>query len=327
VELTEEELADTGYDPEYNDDESRGVFISEAKWKKVRKVRMHAVPFVEVDYTPKAGKRLVDRYRDSGLQIIVKLASIELTPEKPHFPVGGWHVEGQMNESICATALYYLDSENITDNSLSFRMQTSAYMNDDNGYDVGQDAYHWLEAVYGTSLGGSNSPCLQNYGNVQTRQGRLLAFPNVFQHRVSPFKLVDPTKPGHRRFVALWLVDPTKRIISTANIPPQQMTWYVDALLGSSVKARGEALSKLPPELVDLLAEKGATSVTMNINGRLPVELMDAVRGYFDEDKLQLPMSVEEANDHRANLMRERSAFVKTTEEGWAQATYNFCEH
>lgn len=82
-----------------------------------------------------------------------------------------------MNESICATALYYLDSENISASNLSFRMQTSAYMNDE--INVGQDAYHWMEQIYGTGLGCGNSPCLQNYGSVETRQGRLLAFPNV----------------------------------------------------------------------------------------------------------------------------------------------------
>jgi hypothetical protein len=86
-------------------------------------------------------------------------------------------VEGQMNERICATFPYYLDSENITSNDLSFRMQTSAYLEDE--YSVGQDAYSWLEAVYGTGLGGGNSPCLQNYGHVETKEGRMLAFPNV----------------------------------------------------------------------------------------------------------------------------------------------------
>jgi hypothetical protein len=82
-----------------------------------------------------------------------------------------------MNEHICATALYYLDSENISDSSLSFRMQTDAYLDDD--LPVGQDGYHWLEQIYGTSLSSGASPCLQNYGSVGTRQGRLLAFPNV----------------------------------------------------------------------------------------------------------------------------------------------------
>jgi hypothetical protein len=40
------------------------------------------------------------------------------------------------------------------------------------------------------------------------------------QHQASSFKLVDPTKPEYRRSIALWLVDPTLRIISTANVPP-----------------------------------------------------------------------------------------------------------
>lgn len=86
-----------------------------------------------------------------------------------------------MNERICATALYYLDSENVTTSHLSFRMQTPYDING-NFEDVGQDAYHYLERVYGTSLGpslGVDDSCLQNYGSVETCQGRLLAFPNV----------------------------------------------------------------------------------------------------------------------------------------------------
>lgn len=49
-------------------------------------------------------------------------------------------IKGQMNEYIATIALYYLDSENITDSNLSFHMQTSAYMNDH--YKIGQDCYH-----------------------------------------------------------------------------------------------------------------------------------------------------------------------------------------
>lgn len=38
--------------------------------------------------------RLIDLYQNRGwgLQVIVKLTSIELTPEKPEFPAGSWHV-------------------------------------------------------------------------------------------------------------------------------------------------------------------------------------------------------------------------------------------
>ena len=34
------------------------------------------------------------------LHIIVKLASIHLTPEKPEYEGGSWHVEGQLNENM-----------------------------------------------------------------------------------------------------------------------------------------------------------------------------------------------------------------------------------
>lgn len=82
-----------------------------------------------------------------------------------------------MNEHICATALYYFDSENITSSSVSFRVQSGAEQEDD--YETEQDKYHWLEQVYGTNLGDGGSPALQNYGSVETREGTLLVFPNV----------------------------------------------------------------------------------------------------------------------------------------------------
>jgi hypothetical protein len=40
--------------------------------------------------------------------------------------------------------LFTLDSENITESSLSFQMQTSAYLTDEDESLVGQDAYHWM---------------------------------------------------------------------------------------------------------------------------------------------------------------------------------------
>lgn len=173
------ELVERGYDEEFyaSREERRQEDYMQYKWETLRKPKIPAIPFKEVDYAPKAGQLLAERFAASGLQVIVKMASIELTPEKPEFPVGGWHVEGQMNEKICATALYYLDSDNITDDSLSFRMQIPEGIEED--FEVGQDAYHWLEQIYGTALGCGNGPRLQNYGSVQTRQGRLLAFPNV----------------------------------------------------------------------------------------------------------------------------------------------------
>jgi hypothetical protein len=134
-----------------------------------------------VDYEPASGLRLLDKFRVSGLQVIVKMASIELTPKKPYFYPRSWHVEGQMNKGIAATAIYYVDSENITPTNLSFRMQTSGHLQDgdERGLNVEQDQFHWLESIYRTNFCGGNSLCLQNYGSVETKEKRLLAFLNV----------------------------------------------------------------------------------------------------------------------------------------------------
>ena len=60
-------------------------------------------------------------FRDSGLQVIFKLVNIHLTPENPEYEGGTWHIDGALNEHICATALFYYDDENITESSLDFR--------------------------------------------------------------------------------------------------------------------------------------------------------------------------------------------------------------
>ena len=45
---------------------------------------------------------LKEEYAKSGLQVIVKLANIHLTPENPSYEGGSWHVEGQL------VSLFYL---------------------------------------------------------------------------------------------------------------------------------------------------------------------------------------------------------------------------
>lgn len=45
---------------------------------------------------PNVQVSLRERFRNSGLQVIVKLANIELVPESPRYEGGTWHVEGQL---------------------------------------------------------------------------------------------------------------------------------------------------------------------------------------------------------------------------------------
>lgn len=144
------------------------------------------------------------------------------------------------------------------------------------------------------------------------------------QHRVSSFKLADPTKPGHRRFIALWLVDPHKRIISTANIPPQQMSWWAVSLAASR-NSKAEAKTELPSEIADLLQENGANLPPSAGEVKLPEEFMEMIRAGLSKNAL--PMSLEEAKEHRVKLMEERNAHMEKSEDAWQARSYSFCEH
>ena len=85
---------------------------------------------------------------------------------------------------------------------------------------------------------------MQEIGRAK-RGGQLLASPNIFKHRVAPLRLENPSKPGYRKTLALFLIDPHCRIISTANVPPQQKDWW-DLDMRDS-----ERLARMPKEIVD----------------------------------------------------------------------------
>jgi len=90
-------MEDHGWEGEeaYADVSEARKYLMEYKWQAVRKLVLPSPLYEDVEYDVTQGQWLFDKFRDSGLQIIVKMASIELTPEKPHFPHGSWHVEGQ----------------------------------------------------------------------------------------------------------------------------------------------------------------------------------------------------------------------------------------
>ena len=58
--------------------------------------------------------------------------------------------------------------------------------------------------------------------------------------------------------------------------------------------------------------------------GKLPYELMDLVQEHLYEDETPMLMSIEEARQHRLELMEERHVFEKTCEAGWQQHTYRW---
>jgi len=134
---------------------------------------------------------------------------------------------------------------------------------------------------------------LQFIGDVVTKEDRLLTFPNVLHHRVGPFSLVDKTKPGHRKILALFLVDPHINIISSAHVPCQQKEWWKQECYSEAV------FPKLPAEIVDEVVE-------------------------FVED---FPIGLEEAKKLRLQLMDERKQFVTMHDRQVQSVVFGLCEH
>ncbi|KAM0230035.1 hypothetical protein ACHAPO_009587 [Fusarium lateritium] len=218
------------------------------------------------------------------IQVIVKLSNIHLTPENPSYDGGSWHTEGQLNEHIVSTALYYYDSDNITDCSLSFRTTTK-----DLTENVSYEQYKH-DPIYRTFAIEKDGDRQQDIGSVHTKSGRAIFFPNLVQHRVSPFKLIDKTKPGYRKILALFLVDPAIPITSTSNVPPQQKHWW-------------------HPDHVQT-------------NEPSPNSVNEIEKG----DLADWPMGLEEAKELRLHLMDERTWMQEQEQDGVRQE-WNFCEH
>ncbi|KAI0643491.1 hypothetical protein C8Q79DRAFT_915558 [Trametes meyenii] len=223
------------------------------------------------------------------IQVIVKLANIVLTPENPKYPGGSWHVEGMANENIVATGLYYYACDNITQSRLDFRhfvgdeengLDLPYEQSDDKGYSI----------VYGFSGG---DPMNQEIGHVVAEEDKCVSFPNVYQHHVDSFELADKSKPGYRKILCFFLVDPLERILSTTDVPPQQADWSMKEMVRA-------------PGLQDL-----------------PVELFDMIAGYVQEGAI----SREEAERHREELMKERVNFVAEHNEQVYEMEFNMCEH
>ena len=104
-----------------------------------------------------------------------------------------------------------------------------------------------------------DSPAVQVVGDVITKTGRSIAFPNLYQHQVQPFRLEDPTKPGHRKILVFFLVDPTQRVLSATNVAPQQREWVTDAMYHAG---QDSVFGKLPIELLTLISSENEGAMT-----------------------------------------------------------------
>lgn len=192
------------------------------------------------------------------LQVIVKLANFELTPENPKYEGGTWHVEGMANDNITATGIYYYHSENISDSCLNFRIQV---YEPDKNYDK-SGVLHMYDLR-------NEGLLVQSLDEIITKQDRCLVFPNMYQHQVQPFQLEDPTRPGLRKILVFFLVIPEEPTLSTTRVPPQQKEWAQRGKLEHSVQ------DKSPKELVDEIYSMVDWPMEMEEAKKLRQELMD----------------------------------------------------
>ncbi|KND03948.1 uncharacterized protein SPPG_01399 [Spizellomyces punctatus DAOM BR117] len=265
-------------DPDELDDEAYDEAHEE--WWMTRTPISPTVP----TYQPPSPAERVVTLNNRRLQVIVKLASIYLTPENPTYPGGVWHVEGMMNEKIIASGIYYYSVENTTLSSLGFRVAVCEP-------DYEQNDNRGVEMIYGLA---DEEALNQDLGSIETPQSRCIAFPNIYQHKLDSFSLIDPTKPGHRKILVFFLVDPSKRIVSTKRVPPQQDEWFRHEVADTV----GAPFRNLPDFVTETIVE--------NVPGR---------------------MTLKEAKVFREELMKERKYFVGKNNDEMFERQFSLCEH
>lgn len=208
-----------------------------------------------------------------GLQFVLHIQEINLTPSRPSFKGEEWHVQGQRNERICATATYVYSSKNTTPASLSFRRRVHVEEASlAKGY-IQEPPF--APEIYGAESG---DPVIQHMGDIELREGRVVTYPNIFQTRLLPFELKDPSKPGHVKLLTIHLIDPNRRMMSTAMVPPQQKDWWAD-----EIRRHNARIYRLPTEVWK--------------------KIVDMVEGY--------PICMDDAENTRREFMEERAEVQK----------------
>ncbi|KAF9121469.1 hypothetical protein BGX30_002566 [Mortierella sp. GBA39] len=188
--------------PDFGDDD-------EARWayEKVHISKPLEIPeFTPPEEIPKYDLKSTGK----TLQVIMKLANIELTPDNHKYECGTWHVEGMANDNIAAAGIYYYHSDNISESRLNFRIQVHGP-----DYDLYDDSgvLHMYDLE-------NEGPLVQPLDGIITKQDRCLVFPNIYQHQVQPFEPQDPTRPRTRKILVFFLVNPEEPTLSTTRVPP-----------------------------------------------------------------------------------------------------------
>ena len=205
--------------------------------------------------------------------MVLHIEDINLTPEMPQYEGEGWHIQGQMNERVCATAHYIYSQQNTTISTISFRRRI-------NPEEAGLAKAYITSPPFAPEMYGvkGNDPPIQKIGDVSLREGRVVVFPNTFQTKLNPFSLADTSRPGHLRLLTLHLIDPNRRAMSTAMVPCQRRDWWA-----REARMACHRFWRLPAEVWN--------------------KIVDMVDGW--------PLGMEEAKEMRTEFKEERERFRK----------------
>ncbi|GLE01288.1 hypothetical protein PINS_up010118 [Pythium insidiosum] len=135
--------------------------------------------------------------------------------------------------------------------------------------------------------------CSEARGFLSIIPGRCFVFPSLLEYRIelplSGSGLTDPTKPGRVKLVMFHLVDPDRRVRSSAVLPPLQPKWILDAFLGPVARA-----FSLPWAVQALIGEILNIGVSAD-----------------DAPTPTTPSSETESNQHQAMMkLRDRRAVI-----------------
>ena len=206
-----------------------------------------------------------------GVQMVLQMQDINLASHSAEFMGQEWHVQGQSNERICATAYCLYSLHNVSCPTLSFRCR----IRDEEAILASGEMTTppYASEMYGAKDG---DPVIQEMGNITLREGRLVVFPNTFQIKLNQVSLDDNTRPGHVRILMLHLLDPNRRNMSTGMVPCQRRDWWAEDIRLKCARLR-----------------------------RLPIEVFERIISLVDD----YPISLEEAERTRKEFQGEREEF------------------
>lgn len=189
---------------------------------------IHPLPFDEDEMLRSNYSSRVKSFRcplyGKDLSVITKIVDYELRTKDDKVD-GVFHVEGMSTDHILMTGIYVVDrDDDFLGGNLIFRRTFFDF--------EGSEIFQGIAQIRPWKAERIVEEGIRPLGTLPTPKGRMIVFPNSHIHKLSLMTraLSDaaPDTPrasvSSRRVVVFWLVDPSKDILTTQEVPRQQST-------------------------------------------------------------------------------------------------------